>query len=136
MWNMWRKIFGTAALACLLGIGQAKAWDQADLDKLLETNECKGCDLSGALLNERNLKNAKLSGADLSNAKLFSANLDNADLSGVDLRGAMLVNARLVAANLRDAKNVDSANFARADLSAATWTDGRRCKPNSIGECK
>ncbi len=125
-----------AALVCLLTIGQAGAWEQDDLDKLIETNACENCNLSGVELISRDLENAQLSGADLSDAKLTSANLDNADLSGTDLRSATLINASFIAANLRDATNVDSANFTGADLSGATWTDGRQCKPNSIGQCK
>ncbi len=77
--NTWsRKIWAItamAALGCLLTIVQAGAWNQADLDMLLETNACSGCNLSGANLTGANLLAAQLPGANLSGANLTNANL-------------------------------------------------------------
>jgi uncharacterized protein YjbI with pentapeptide repeats len=64
--------------------GLAKAYDPGDLRRLLDTNSCPGCDLSGANLRGANLRNANLSGADLS-----GADLNDADLSGANLSGAI-----------------------------------------------
>ena len=117
--NTWTKkiwaISAMAAVVCLLGIGQAGAWNQADLDKLLETKECKGCDLSGALLYGEDLSGADLVGANLLAAQMPGANLSDANLSGANLHQADLTNANLI---------------------WATWNDGRRCAEGSIGECK
>ena len=62
-------------------------YSQADLDWLKKTNQCPGCDLSGA-----NLLDADLRGADLYEANLYEANLNGADLSGANLSGATWVN--------------------------------------------
>jgi len=61
------KIFGFAAMAalvCLLGMGQAGAYDQDDLDRLLKTNSCSSCDLTPAFLTGAILTGATLSEAD------------------------------------------------------------------------
>jgi uncharacterized protein YjbI with pentapeptide repeats len=124
----WDKILSVAtvvALGCLLTIGTAGAWKQEDLDKLLDTNACSGCDLSGALLY----------GADLSGADLAGANLFGAQLPGANLSGANLTRANLHQANL-DGANLSGANLTGANLVWATWTDGRQCANESIGECK
>ncbi|SMP62655.1 Pentapeptide repeat-containing protein [Desulfonatronum zhilinae] len=113
------------AVVCLLGIGQAWAWNQADLDKLLETKECNGCDLSGALLYGEDL-----SGAGLVGAKLDAAQMQGANLSGANLTGANLHQADLTGANL------SGAILTNTNLIWTTWTDGRRCAEGSIGECK
>ncbi|WP_200874843.1 pentapeptide repeat-containing protein [Desulfonatronum thiodismutans] len=127
--NIWsRKIWAItamAALGCLLTIGTAGAWKQEDLDKLLDTNAGSGCDLSGALLY----------GADLSGADLAGANLFGAQLPGANLSGANLTRANLHQANL-DGANLSGANLTGANLVWATWTDGRQCANESIGECK
>ena len=49
---------------------------QQNIDNLIRTNSCVGCDLRGADLNRM-----ILSGADLSNADLSGANLYETDLS-------------------------------------------------------
>jgi uncharacterized protein YjbI with pentapeptide repeats len=81
--NIWNKklftIAAMAALVCLLGMGRAWAWNQADLDKLLDTNACRGCDLSGALLYGEDLSGVDLAGANLRGAQLPGANLLGAD---------------------------------------------------------
>ena len=76
----------------------AYAFDPADLQKLMDTNECVKCDLSGA-----NLEGANLSGANLVSAYLAGANLAYADLNGANLAGADLESARLGRFDLRGA---------------------------------
>lgn len=163
-WSM--KVFGIAAvgvLVCLLGMDQAGAWNQADLDKLLETGFCRECNLaradlsrakllsvdvqgsnlgmanlSGADLREAKLGGVDLSGADLSGAYLSGADLYMANLSGADLTGARLNTAILSEADLSGA-DLSGADLSWVDLTGATWTDGRKCAEGSygsIGECK
>ncbi len=106
----------------------ARAYEEADLRRLLETKECPGCDLSGAPLEGADLRDAELLGANLSDADLWGANLfgaylSNADLTGAylrdaDLRGAVLRRADLWRADLRRA-NLTGANLIGADLSNA-----------------
>ena len=70
-------------------------FDQGDLDRLKKTNECAGCDLSGA-----NLGNTDLFGANLEGANLKRANLRGANLGGANLKWAKLTEADLSDANI------------------------------------
>jgi uncharacterized protein YjbI with pentapeptide repeats len=67
----------------------AKAYNLDDVRRLLRTNSCPRCDLSGADLRAVNLKNADLTGANLYGANLSGANLDYANLIDADLRSAI-----------------------------------------------
>lgn len=84
-----------------------------NLEQLLDTKSCYGCDLSDANLSGKNLKNA-----DLEKANLSGANLEKADLKGANLKGAILVGANLKKANLKNA-DLYKANLTRADLTDA-----------------
>jgi hypothetical protein len=88
-----------------------------DLDKLIETKKCLGCDLSGT-----NLAGANLTGALMQSASLAGADLTYADLGGADLYAANLYDANLRMANLTGA-NLTEANLTEADLSDANLTD-------------
>jgi cytochrome c len=70
-----------AALPALLAT-PVLGLDQADLDRLVATNECQGCDLDGALLGGRNMSEARLAGANISNTFIRFQTLDRADLTG------------------------------------------------------
>ena len=77
-----------------------------NLEKLIKTQKCRGCDLSGVNLNRMDLSGADLEGADLSNAQmsltdLSGANLRNANLRGVVFGGSDLADADLRGADLR-----------------------------------
>ena len=111
------------------------AFDEKQLQTLKKSNACKKCDLSGAKLNNLDmsyvdLSSANLSGADLSNATLFGGNLSKANLSGANLSGANLFEADLSGAD------ISKANLSKTYLDQATWTNGKRCKVGSVGECK
>lgn len=81
------------------------------VQQLLQTNRCPGCDLSGA-----NLSQAKLQGADLSGAILNATDLSGANLRGADLSNASLIFAQLDNANLREA-NLRGAQISRDGLA-------------------
>lgn len=66
---------------------------QKQVEKLLETRECPGCDL----------KNANLQGADLSGVNLEGANLEDANLEGAKLGNANLKRVNFTKANLERA---------------------------------
>lgn len=67
-------------------ISQAQSPAQSSqVQKLLQTKQYPGCNLSRA-----NLQNADLEGANLQGANLQNANLQNADLEGANLQGANL----------------------------------------------
>jgi len=110
-------------------------FDEKQVQALKKTNNCLKCDLSGATLSKldlsyADLSGANLSGADLTDSVLFGANLAKANLSGANLTGVNLFEANLSGANLA------KANLNKTYVAQATWTDGRRCKVGSVGECK
>ncbi|MGA7279375.1 MAG: pentapeptide repeat-containing protein, partial [Desulfocapsaceae bacterium] len=94
-----------------------------NIDTLISTNACAGCDLSGADLNRLNLSGSDLSNANLSGASLFLADLSDSNLSGASLRGARLggtdlANANLMGADLRGAM-LDGAYLTGAVMDGA-----------------
>ena len=84
-------------VAATMFASSASAFDPADLQKLLDTGECAGCDLrkanlTGAKLMDAKLMDADLGGAILSGADLDGANLDGANLTFARMKGAILCN--------------------------------------------
>jgi uncharacterized protein YjbI with pentapeptide repeats len=124
-----------AALCVLLTVTLVYGFDEKQVQALKKTNSCVKCDLSGAKLNDLDLSYADLSGANLSGADLTNTVLYQANLAKANLSGANLTNVNLFEANLSGA-NVSKANLTKTYVAQATWTDGRRCKVGSIGECK
>lgn len=117
-----KKIFIAICLADILLLTSllscAFAFNQADLAKLLDTNECVECDLSGADLSKRNLTRANLTKANLAGANLHGSSLKLADLAETDFRGANLENAQLAGADLYKA-NLDGASIKDASFDGA-----------------
>ena len=107
----------TLALVTVVA-GSAQADSASDLQKLLTTNRCEGCDLSGVNLIGIDLSNAQLQGA-----KLNAANLSGADLSGANLTKVSAVGTSFVGANLQKTTLVKAsliyANLAKAQLNDA-----------------
>ncbi len=100
-------------LATAIGLASpAHAFDEADFQKLADTNECEGCDLSGA----------DLTGLTLRHTKLIGANLAGANLSGMDLAGSKFTGANLSGANLRGA-GIGNAYFDKTNLTNADVRD-------------
>lgn len=95
----------------LLSAASTQAFEAADLQALLDTKVCNGCDLAGADLRSKQLEGARLKWTDLSRADLRGANL-----SGADLTGAVLERAKLDGANLQGAK-LEGAHLFGVDLS-------------------
>ncbi len=106
-----------------------------DLNRLISTNSCSGCDVSGATLNETDLSKADLSrtdlsgvdltkailkGADLSHTNLQGSKLQSTDLSSTNLSGADLSNAQLISAILSNA-DLTGANLSNAELKGARF---------------
>jgi uncharacterized protein YjbI with pentapeptide repeats len=71
------------------------------VQKLLETGACYGCNLAGADLQNAHLIGADLRNANLEGANLTGANLEGADLMGANLRGTNLTQVLLSNADLR-----------------------------------
>ena len=57
---MMRQILVAITIAATLAVSSASAFDSADLKKLKETKECRGCDLRRAVLAGANLTFATL----------------------------------------------------------------------------
>ncbi len=131
------KIKSMVAIAALLmaasAITPAYAANRKDVNKLIDTGRCQGCNLRDADLSGQNLRGADLQGADLQGAKLQKASLRAANLRNANLAGANLTEADLTLASLRDANlgyanlrgaslegsEVVNTNFIGADLTAA-----------------
>jgi uncharacterized protein YjbI with pentapeptide repeats len=109
-----RILLTTAVLLTTVGL-TTPAWAEnaEHTRQLLETKQCKRCDLTrvGLVL-------VQLPGADLRGANLVGANLGQANLTGADLSGANLTGASLNGANLNGA-NLTGANLSGADLRVA-----------------
>ena len=130
------SVLGFVGMCAVVGFSQpANAFVQEDLDKLLNTGNCIGCDLSGVDLSDRSftgamnfvgadLSNADLSGADLFFTNLESANLSNANLSGASATFANLNNADLSNADLNNA-DLELAFLNDADLNNADLSNTR-----------
>ena len=87
-----KRTLTALTVAVTMFASSANAFDPADLQKLMDTNECVKCDLSGANLMDANLSGANLAYADLNGANLAGADLESARLGRFDLRGAILCN--------------------------------------------
>jgi len=99
---------------------------------LIYSNQCPGCDLTHANLRGANLTyaylvHANLRRVNLGEANLTHANLHDANLTWADLREANLTRANLTYANLSDAElpeaNLTDANLSDADLREAYLPD-------------
>ena len=106
-------------------------YNKSDLDKLLKTNACPGCNLSGAdlrggFMGYAHLSGANLSGAHLDGAMLVEADLTNANLSGAKLHDATLRNANLTGANLDGAIVVGACFLDAKGLSTEQVEDLKR----------
>ncbi len=85
------------------GYGAESVTAKANLQKLIKSNSCRGCDLSGVNLNRVDLSDADLEGANLSKAKMYLTNLSRVNLRNADLRGVVFGGADLGDADLRGA---------------------------------
>ncbi len=111
-------ILATALTLVMVPAWSAQADPAKDLQKLLTTNSCEGCDLSGV-----SLIGVDLSGAQLQGAKLNAANFSGADLSGANLTKVSAVGTSFMGANLQKTVLVKASliytNLAKAQLNDA-----------------
>ncbi len=104
--------FGTLAMSVILATPSLAA-NPDHVQRLLKTNQCPNCDLSGADLKESNLFGANLVNANLKGANLTSANLGSANLSDANLSEANLTQAYF------DRSTLENAIFTKANLTQA-----------------
>ncbi|MGB8688142.1 MAG: pentapeptide repeat-containing protein [Microcoleus sp.] len=85
-----------------------------EVREILETKDCRVCQIDGI----------NLSGANLPGANFWSSSLREANFSGSNLAGANFNEADLTGANFRGA-NLKGANFKKANLSHADLTNAQ-----------
>lgn len=145
--GMWWKNVIVVATVALMGAGECEAKKLGVINgcDIKNKTSCEGIDLSGQNLEQASLQQAKLAGANLSAANLKYANLSGANLRDANLSGADLTQANIAmtdfsGADLTGARLQGSYQgttvFKDADLSGATWQDGKVCGAESIGSCK
>ena len=113
-------------VSCFLLMGlslQGCGFSESNLGKLLETNACQKCYLSGADLKGENLEGANLKGANLTGADLTKTNLEGADLAGTNLTNTDLTNA-----TLEYARNFNTADTTGAIFCRTIMPDGTKNK--------
>jgi len=90
----------------------AYGYEEADVQRLIKTNNCKNCDLQDA---------------DLSGIKLDRAFLRYAEMQKANLEGAHMTFADFIAANMREANlkgaNLEGANFMHTKLEGADLSE-------------
>ncbi len=122
----YRRLAISLVIVSWLTVASAPyAFDQDDVDSLLNTKVCNGCDLratdlrgkalQGAQLRWSNLNDADLRGANLNSADLTGASLERAKLSNTNLQGASLEGARLLGVDLSEVRLI-GADLRWADL--------------------
>lgn len=93
---------------------------QQNLEKLISTRSCRGCDLTGLDLTRLDLSEVDVEGADMSHTKLSLTNLSSANLKKTTLNGALFAGTDLAGADLRGANlqgtSLDNAYIADAVL--------------------
>ncbi|TKB25729.1 DUF2279 domain-containing protein [Desulfopila sp. IMCC35006] len=106
-----------ASLACLQAIivGNAHGVLSAEnveprqnLERLMTTRGCRGCDLTGLDLTRLDLSGVDVEGADMSHTKLSLTNLSSANLKNTRLIGAIFAGTDLAGADLRGADLQDT----------------------------
>ncbi len=120
-----RSILLGAALsisALLAGAATLQAQNPDDVQQLLSTRKCPGCDLQNAQLVGVNLNRADLTGANLSGAFLYGTTPH-----GAALKGAKFAGADLGGADLRDARD--------ANLTGAKTNEYTTCPNGKHGPC-
>ncbi len=119
--------------SCLVNSSLYAAQDKVEENKkrLIETNSCPRCDLTGVDLERVNLPGANLEGANLTRANLYLATLTKANLQNTVLRSAVLKGSDLADADLRGA-DLRGADFTGAYL-IGTKLD-RKAVSNSSSE--
>lgn len=95
-WKIIAITLSAIAFSAAAGVYGAKfAVKQDQVQRLLQTRECRGCNLEGANLERMNLEEVDLEDANLERANLSGAKLGKANLERANLRRANLEQADL-----------------------------------------
>ena len=109
-----------------------------NVEKLLTTRECRGCDFTNTTIVNRDLSGVDLAGANFEGGGLYGCNLTGANLSGVNLRGAVMRRSDLnnVTWTGADLSGADLSFASNANLQAAGTTPTTTCPDLSKGPCQ
>ena len=109
-----------------------------NVQKLLTTRECRGCDFTGTEIINKDLRGVDLSNASFEGGSLYASDLTGANLTGVNFRNAVLRRTDLKDATLAGTDFSDAdLSFARnANLQAAGTTSSTICPDGSSGPCR
>ena len=92
-------------------------------------------DLTGAVLPDAQLGKVTALNADFTDAQMQRVDLGSANLDGARFVRTDLTSADLRSASLWGAKIDSTTILTDADLTGATWIDGRTCLEGSVGRC-
>ncbi|MGF1523754.1 MAG: pentapeptide repeat-containing protein [Leptolyngbyaceae cyanobacterium] len=115
-------IAGLVLVSSWLCASPASAVDEDDLEQLITTKKCVGCDLADADLRRLDLRGADLRDADLNNANFYLADISGADLSRANLTEAYFGKA-VAQGTYFNLANFDNATLIEADFRDATLTN-------------
>ena len=118
------RLFAVMAAAALVATASVAAWTSSpeDVQRLLKTHTCPGCDLRNEQLVNLDLAGADLTGADLSGAFMYKTVLREAALKGAKFVGADLGGTDLTGAH-------------DADLKGAQTNQYTKCPDGKAGPC-
>jgi len=113
-----------------------------NLQTLISTNSCPGCDLQTARIGTSTMVvDAGIAPDSPGVPEVFTvsndlsdANLQGANLTGADLSGGIYNGANFMYATLRNVSD-GGADFQNANFTGAIWKNGNGCDNLSIGEC-
>ena len=134
------RLAGAAILA--LGasgwIASAQEPQNPNVERLLKTRECRGCDFTGTEIINKDLSGVDLSNASFEGGSLYSSNLTGANLTGVNFRNATLRRVDLKDAMLAgtDFNEADLSFAQNANLAGAGTTPSTTCPDLSNGPCR
>ena len=109
-----------------------------NVERLLETRECRGCDFTKTEIINKDLSGVDLSNASFEGGSLYGCNLSGANLTGVNFRDAVLRRSDLNNATLAgtDFNGADLSFAMNASLQSAGTTPSTTCPDLSNGPCR
>jgi uncharacterized protein YjbI with pentapeptide repeats len=96
----------------------------------------KGVKADHVVFQVANVDGADFSGAELQGATFFTGSAQKANFAGANLKGVNFTRTNLTGADFKGATLDASTMFIHANLSGATWSDGRICAVGSDGSCQ
>ena len=102
----------------------AYGYEEADVQRLIKTNNCKNCDLQDADLSGMKLDRAFLRYAEMQKANLEGVHMNFADFIAANMRKANLKGANLEGANFMHTK-LEGADLSEANLRGTDMRDAR-----------